>query len=198
MYRPGTDLRLDCIRVLEGCTHVCSAPCHTGPCPPCSIRLVRPCRCGSTTRKAAARGGARGETGPDAEILCGRPCNALRACGHHQCNRSCFPLASLTSLAKGKGKKKALDAMEDPEGRHECDLVCGKLPNCGNHNCEGRDHEGVCLPCLRTSFEEVCCRSLWYRRVNGFLTSPSDGLLLRAHRPRAPDSLWYEDVVRLP
>ena len=158
-----------CMKVLEGCTHVCSAPCHTGPCPPCSIRLVRPCRCGSTTREvlcsadqASARARARGEAGSDTEILCERPCNALRACGRHQCNRPCCPLASLASLAKGKGKKKALDVLEDPEGWNECDLVCGKLLNCGNHNCEERDHKGVCPPCLRSSFEEVCCRSRWY------------------------------------
>ena len=148
--------------------------------------------------QASARARARGEAGSDTEILCERPCNALRACGRHQCNRPCCPLASLASLAKGKGKKKALDALEDPEGWHECDLVCGKLLNCGNHNCEERDHKGVCPPCLRSSFEEVCCRSSWYPSKNGLFMPPSDGLPLRAHRPRAPDSLWYEDVVRLP
>ncbi|KAI1798103.1 hypothetical protein LXA43DRAFT_908743 [Ganoderma leucocontextum] len=153
-----------CMKPLEGCAHICSAPCHTGPCPPCSIRLVRPCRCGSTTREvlcsadqATARAHALGEVVPDTEILCERPCNALRACGRHQCNRVCCPLASLASLAKGKGKKKAVDALADPEGWHECDLVCGKLLNCGNHNCEERDHKGVCPPCLRSSFEEMVC-----------------------------------------
>ncbi|KAI0711295.1 hypothetical protein C8Q76DRAFT_623360 [Earliella scabrosa] len=155
-----------CMKPLEGCEHVCSAKCHTGPCPPCSIVLVRPCRCGSSTRQlrcsedqALARARARGETGPETEILCERPCGALRACGRHQCTRICCPLASLAHLAKGKGKKRggAELGLVDPEGWHECDLVCGKTLSCGNHHCEERDHRGACPPCLRSSFEEMIC-----------------------------------------
>ncbi|TBU61184.1 hypothetical protein BD310DRAFT_1037442 [Dichomitus squalens] len=154
-----------CMKPLEGCEHVCSAKCHTGHCPPCSIRIVRPCRCGSTTREvlcsedqAMARARARGESGPDSEILCERPCHILRECGRHQCNRICCPLAAvLASLAKGKGKKKPADALVDPEGWHQCDLVCGKPLSCGNHHCAERDHKGACPPCLRSSFDEMVC-----------------------------------------
>ena len=106
-----------------------------------------------------ARARARGETGPDSEILCERPCHFLRECGRHQCNRVCCPLAAvLASLAKGKGKRKAgaVDGIVDPEGWHQCDLVCGKPLSCGNHFCEERDHKGACPPCLRSSFDEVC------------------------------------------
>ena len=152
------------MKPLEGCEHVCSAKCHTGPCPPCSIRLVRPCRCGSTTHEVLcseeqtkARARARGETGAESDILCERTCPALRACGRHQCNRVCCPLASLAVGPKGKGKQRATEntALMDPEGWHECDIVCGRLLSCGNHNCEERDHKGACPPCLRSSFEEV-------------------------------------------
>ncbi|TFK89666.1 hypothetical protein K466DRAFT_486400 [Polyporus arcularius HHB13444] len=155
-----------CMKPLDGCEHVCSAKCHTGPCPPCSIMLVRPCRCGATTTQircsedqARARARARGESGPDTEILCERPCGALRACGRHQCTRLCCPMASLAGLAKGKGKKRAgADvALVDQAGVHECDLVCGKPLSCGNHYCEERDHRGACPPCLRSSFEEMVC-----------------------------------------
>ncbi|KAL1943906.1 hypothetical protein VTO73DRAFT_3724 [Trametes versicolor] len=158
-----------CMKPLDGCDHVCSVRCHTGPCPPCSIMIVRPCRCGSTTREvrcfedaARARARARGETGPNVEITCERPCGALRACGRHQCNRLCCPLASLAGLTKGKGKKRAgaggdALAFVDQEGWHECDLVCGKLLSCGNHHCEEQDHKGPCPPCLRSSFEEMIC-----------------------------------------
>ncbi|KAI9063381.1 hypothetical protein FKP32DRAFT_707113 [Trametes sanguinea] len=162
-----------CMKPLEGCEHVCSARCHAGPCPPCSIVIVRPCRCGSSTRElrcfedqARARARARGETGPDVEILCERPCGALKACGRHQCRRQCCPLASLAGLTKGqtkgKGKKRAGDdalnlSVVDQHGWHECDLVCGKLLSCGNHHCEERDHRGPCPPCLRSSFEEMVC-----------------------------------------
>ena len=73
----------------------------------------------------------------------------------------------MASLAgpKGKGKKRAggglWDAAEmDETGLHECDLICGKVLGCGNHRCEGRDHKGVCPPCLQSSFEEVSCFSV--------------------------------------
>ncbi|KAH9918761.1 uncharacterized protein BXZ73DRAFT_52831 [Epithele typhae] len=155
-----------CMKPLGGCEHVCSAKCHTGPCPPCSIRLVRPCRCGLTKSQilcsesqAQARARARGETGPESEILCERPCTAHRSCGRHQCSRICCPLASLAAANK-KGKKRAgADnlALEDPEGWHECDIICGKMLSCGNHRCEERDHKGGCPPCLRSSFEEMIC-----------------------------------------
>lgn len=93
------------------------------------------------------------------EILCDRPCAALRACGRHQCRRICCPLASLANI----GKKSRRRLVEDGGlgnfehgGLHECDLVCGKMLSCGNHKCEERDHKGICRPCMRSSFEEVC------------------------------------------
>ena len=150
------------MKPLEGCTHLCSQKCHVGPCPPCSIVIVRPCRCGSTTRDVRCHEDQRRSHGELEEILCDRPCTALRACGRHQCNRPCCPLASLAIVNKGKGKKKVTvldsDGLNDGAGWHECDLVCGKQLGCGNHNCEQRDHRGVCPPCLRSSFEEMICR----------------------------------------
>lgn len=145
-----------CMNGLEGCSHVCSSRCHTGPCPPCSIPLVRPCRCGTTTREVTCSS-IRNNDLPQ-EILCDRPCGALRACGRHQCTRLCCPLAALAvgAGAKGKGKKRAgAEAVVDEAGWHECDLVCGKLLSCGNHRCEAKDHKGPCMSCLRSSFEEV-------------------------------------------
>lgn len=150
-----------CMRPLDGCSHVCSSPCHTGPCPPCAILLVRPCRCGAITRDVKCS--AADNIG---EILCDRPCAALRACGRHRCNRLCCPLASFAIPAgKGKGKKRmAANAPEElgetENALHECDLVCGKLLACGNHRCEERDHRGACPPCLRSSFDEVCLQLL--------------------------------------
>jgi transcriptional repressor NF-X1 len=147
-----------CMRPLEDCSHVCSSVCHIGACPPCSIMLVRPCRCGATTKDVQC---SNFQSGSDTEILCDRPCAALRACGRHQCNRLCCPLASLGGPVKGKGKKRAAgtglwDGVgADETGLHECDLPCGKVLGCGNHRCEERDHRGACPPCLQSSFEEV-------------------------------------------
>ncbi|KZP23527.1 hypothetical protein FIBSPDRAFT_910249 [Athelia psychrophila] len=156
-----------CMRRLEGCDHPCAVRCHTGSCPPCSIRLVRPCRCGATTRDILCAQFQQAESalGAHDEILCERACTALRACGKHQCNRICCPLASLA--VNKKGKKRAAgngsgvwDGVEGGAGMgglHECDLPCGKMLGCGNHACEERDHRGACPPCLRSSFEEMIC-----------------------------------------
>ena len=144
-----------CMKPLAECGHVCSSKCHNGPCPPCTIMLVKPCRCGTTTKDVRC---STIYEGAHSEILCDRLCPALRICGRHQCNRVCCPLASLASVAKGKGKKRGVvdQAGLDETGLHECDLVCGKMLNCGNHRCEERDHKGSCPQCLRSGFEEVC------------------------------------------
>lgn len=136
---------------------------HIGPCPPCAIPVVIPCRCGSTTRSVPCS--QTTSSSEPLEILCDKPCTALRACGRHQCNRLCCPLASLSAAVKGKGKKRAqahsqfganLESVLGEEAHwHECDLVCGRPLGCGNHFCEERDHRGACRPCLRSSFEEV-------------------------------------------
>ena len=93
------------------------------------------------------------------EILCDRPCAALRACGRHQCRRVCCPLAALANSGKKGRRRAAEDGLvvvgEEYGGLHECDLVCGKMLSCGNHKCEERDHKGPCGRCMRTSFEEV-------------------------------------------
>ena len=149
-----------CDKPLDGCAHACASKCHTGPCPPCSVMLVRPCRCGSTTRELRCSEAQAHTDGIQDEILCDRACTALRSCGRHQCNRVCCPLASLASASRGKGKRKAAldhEAVVDEAGWHACDLVCGKMLSCGNHTCEERDHRGACPTCLRSSFEEMIC-----------------------------------------
>ncbi|KAJ4489946.1 hypothetical protein J3R30DRAFT_3278404 [Lentinula aciculospora] len=148
-----------CLKPHSDCEHLCQAKCHISVvCPPCFVKVVRPCRCGSTIRTLQC-GDSRTldkESGLflEREILCDRPCMAMRACGKHQCNRICCPLAS---LAKGKMKAVVSHPDADPIGFHQCDLVCGKMLNCGNHQCEERDHRGPCRPCLRSSFEEIIC-----------------------------------------
>ncbi|KAJ3752506.1 hypothetical protein EV360DRAFT_55073 [Lentinula raphanica] len=148
-----------CLKHLPYCEHQCQAKCHTSTtCPPCSVDIVRPCRCGSTIRtlKCGELHVLDEETGlvKEQEILCERPCMAMRACGKHQCHRVCCPLAS---VAKGKMKAVATQLDADPDGLHECDRACGKMLSCGNHRCEERDHRGPCHPCLRSSFEELIC-----------------------------------------
>ncbi|TFK20660.1 hypothetical protein FA15DRAFT_673293 [Coprinopsis marcescibilis] len=172
-----------CSKPHPNCQHLCREICHTGPCPPCTVPITRPCRCGSTTRSLPCYqayqanqkplSASNNPAGEDAlqqiqerEFLCERPCLALRACGKHECRRLCCPLASLASITGNrKSKKKATAGMNEAAatigtergGLHECDLVCGKLLSCGTHACEERDHKGPCPPCLRSSFEEMFC-----------------------------------------
>ncbi|KAG7446740.1 uncharacterized protein BT62DRAFT_948549 [Guyanagaster necrorhizus] len=147
-----------CNKLHATCEHPCKAKCHIGECPPCSEVLVRPCRCGNI-RRSTKCGDLHDKDRNEINILCTKACPALRACGRHQCNRLCCPLASLA--VKTKGKKRMITPAEDigegPGGLHECDLICGKMLTCGNHRCEERDHKGPCGPCLRSSFEELIC-----------------------------------------
>jgi hypothetical protein len=158
-----------CGKAQPNCDHPCAAKCHTGPCPPCSVSIVRPCRCGGTTRSVRCFELRTPNDSADGEILCDKPCAALRACGRHQCRRLCCPLASLSSGAGKKGKRRGgggadvgMGVGEEQGGLHECDLICGKPLGCGNHTCEERDHKGVCPQCLRSSFEEVIMKLLPY------------------------------------
>ena len=155
-----------CSKPNPACSHPCKAKCHNGPCPPCSVAILRPCRCGSMTKSLACYEAYKTSdiiiiksSIEENEILCDKPCAALRACGRHQCRRICCPLAALANSGK-KGRRRVVDdglvgVGEEHGGLHECDLVCGKMLSCGNHKCEERDHKGACRPCMRTSFEEV-------------------------------------------
>ena len=156
------------------CGHPCRAQCHTGPCPPCSVELTRPCRCGVSTKSIHCHELFKEDTIEEVEILCNRPCMALRACGRHECRRPCCPLASLASIGGKKGKKRAVEEPisgigEERGGWHECDLVCRKMLSCGNHRCEERDHKGACPPCLRSSFEEVLSYFLLFLGLSSFV-----------------------------
>lgn len=154
-----------CDKLQPSCGHPCTTTCHTGPCPPCSVSIIRPCRCGATSKSIRCselplpkNDGEAGSTEVE-DILCNKPCMAFRACGKHQCQRLCCPLASLASAAGKKGKKRTtvteVGVGEERGGLHECDLICGRMLSCNNHTCEERDHKGACPPCLRSSFEEV-------------------------------------------
>ena len=89
-----------CEKIHTLCGHECSAKCHLGSCPSCSVPMARPCRRGLTTGEIKCADFITGEG--EKELLCDRPCTVLRACGKHECRRVCCPLAS---LAFGKGKK---------------------------------------------------------------------------------------------
>lgn len=113
------------------------------------------------------------------EILtCDKPCRAMRSCGRHECMRKCCPLSYQEALKnRSKKRKKRFNAfedemgMEDPEGWHECDIVCGRKLSCGVHFCERKDHKGVCGNCLNASFEEYVTFQLSFFSATKFWSS---------------------------
>lgn len=40
---------------------------------------------------------------------------------------------------------------------HECPMKCTYTLSCGKHKCESTCHKGRCLPCYRSSFDELYC-----------------------------------------
>ena len=75
------------VRIPTRCSHPCQAKCDTGPCPPCTIEITRPCRCGGTTRSLPCHqihnSGPSDHPAEESEVFCDRPCTVIRACGRH-------------------------------------------------------------------------------------------------------------------
>lgn len=40
---------------------------------------------------------------------------------------------------------------------HECPIKCTYTLSCGKHKCDSTCHKGRCLPCYRSSFDELYC-----------------------------------------
>lgn len=179
---PITTCENPCRKLLSACGHACQKLCHTGPCSgPCKELITTVCRCGKDSiirpccevellRETAIEAAASEldsvydpvSIGEEAvEFRCERICRVLRHCGKHTCNRTCCPLAFLEGVIKtGKNKKtqsRHQAEEEDPQGLHQCNLICNRTLNCGLHSCQLRDHKGPCPTCLQANFDEVAC-----------------------------------------
>lgn len=175
-------LRTSCTSPLPTCTspcskplpcgHFCQATCHWDPCPPCTEQVERTCRCGATKHKSPCGNAVLAQQYPtdvdtpaSEDVLCDKPCQALRSCGRHQCGRICCPLASLASLQRAAASKSSkrrdplpgAELVELENDLHACDLPCGRVLGCGNHRCTRRDHRGACGVCPRGVFDELVC-----------------------------------------
>lgn len=132
-----------CGRMLP-CGHRCPLICHTGPCPPCGVRVSAACACGRQQRTVAC-----------AERVwhCTQPCGALLDCGQHRCALICHDRARTPcgpcELAGPRrcfcGKTSHALACTDPTP--SCGDVCERLLPCGVHKCVRRCHEGPCGAC---------------------------------------------------
>ncbi|KAH8917672.1 hypothetical protein BT69DRAFT_642465 [Atractiella rhizophila] len=163
----------ECGRRLE-CGHACRRKCHDGEClgegEECTEQLAIVCRCGDLKLSRTCAEARRILTkrtsfavSDEGNLLCEKVCKSLKSCGRHPCNRKCCPLSFQEhERARKKGKWRAIasardEALEDPQGWHKCDLICGKKLACGRHFCEDTDHKGPCGRCLNARFEELVC-----------------------------------------
>ncbi|RCI06222.1 FKBP12-associated protein, partial [Rhizopus stolonifer] len=165
---------------LLGCgKHRCQQECHAGICPPCDIQEVQSCYCGRHERTARCGSGKqiqmRGHIG---HYSCAEKCDAMFACGQHQCEKSCHPCTANAqpcpadptfiktcpcgahTIAELVGER---TSCTDPIPT--CESTCNKVSACG-HPCSEKCHVGDCPPCQvkvqvacrcqSTSFEETC------------------------------------------
>ena len=87
-----------CDKVRSGCGHACCAICHEGACGECQEMVTLVCRCGNEKSTIRCHDF---QTQGEAELLCEKPCKALRNCGRHECGRkvSCCRYCLLSVLA---------------------------------------------------------------------------------------------------
>lgn len=108
--------------------HICMSKCHAGQCPPCNKQTYVKCRCGNMDQKIKCT-----QLLSD-DARCKKRCTKKRSCGRHKCNLEC-----------------CIDI------DHICPMPCSFNLSCGKHKCDQNCHKGRCLPCYRSSFEELYC-----------------------------------------
>lgn len=145
------------------CPHPCELTCHAGPCPPCAhMGPTQVCFCGKheVTKRCS-------ETNYDTGWSCGEICEELLPCGEHFCPRPCHEglcgACEVRVPARcycGQEEKDIVcsdreDEMEshcthastDSEsiveswtGSFNCQKICGRAFDCGQHHCEKQCH----------------------------------------------------------
>lgn len=134
------------------CGHFCLMLCHPGPCPPCPKTINVSCYCGSAapqSKRCSAR-----------EWSCRQKCNRLLGCKQHRCVQACHPgecaacpRQSLQSCQCGT------ETAQRPCSSTvwQCNKVCGRKLECGQHLCEVICHSGPCGQCPRTGERSCPC-----------------------------------------
>ncbi|CAG9761630.1 unnamed protein product [Ceutorhynchus assimilis] len=143
--------------LLPKCGHKCLLLCHPGPCPPCPVTVSASCFCGTqppTTRRCHNRGWS-----------CGNPCGKILSCDKHTCSdpchsRECKPCAKKSVQKCMCGSQQKLRDCATPIW--QCEKVCSKLLDCGNHKCQEVCHAGVCDSCPLTRPRSCPCTKTVY------------------------------------
>ncbi|KAL5476707.1 FAP1 [Sanghuangporus weigelae] len=172
-----------CMKRLEGCDHACSVPCHTGPCPPCGISLIIPCR-------SVLAGGAKGKgKKPQSQLNqdldyalgdeahwheCDLVCGKMLGCGNHRCEErdhrgACPPClrSSFEEMVCYCGHT----VIEPPipcGTRMSCPYPCSRPPPpCGHPRTQHTCHEDPtpCPPCPFLTEKTCACGKNQVRNV---------------------------------
>lgn len=151
-------------RVLpKKCPHPCELLCHAGPCPPCThLGPVQSCFCGkqSISRRCV-------DTNYDTGWSCGEICGDFMSCGEHTCQQPCHEglcgacevridcrcycgKIERPTVCSERGEEKpsrrvrldedGSEVVEDWTGMFECESLCQRSFDCGEHTCTKRCH----------------------------------------------------------
>ncbi|KAG9092665.1 FKBP12-associated protein [Ceratobasidium sp. UAMH 11750] len=156
-----------CARVRKECEHACPMACHPGPCPPCLVSVSKSCWCGAKTlvsRCSVLNKGTATNAGVGPVLSCGQPCGRLLGCEKHTCELECHPgpcsPCAIVDTAKcycGKQQKEmacgtgvfkdcAVEGEESWTGRWQCDRICERPFDCGQHMCQKPCHAPSTTP----------------------------------------------------
>ncbi|KAI5997081.1 hypothetical protein EDD15DRAFT_392135 [Pisolithus albus] len=128
------------------CGHSCTATCHWGACPPCTMDVLKPCRCGSIKREVKCSAvEIYQQTLVPASLCeyCSRGATALR-------REQYFSHVSSVSFLDRKlcvCEKKMVDNVQCSQERVNCGNICRRLFSCGFHECRRTCHADECGPC---------------------------------------------------
>ncbi|KAF8309054.1 hypothetical protein DL93DRAFT_2063347 [Clavulina sp. PMI_390] len=140
---------LPCNKRLSCGNHYCAEPDHRGPCPPCLQSSFEEfiCNCGRTVIEPPVPCGT--------QMNCPYPCaRPDPACGHqkspHSCHETgeCPPCPFLTTKTCACGKSSVTNVRCSQE-KVSCGKPCGKLMDCGYHQCDKLCHPGDCGSCAQ-------------------------------------------------
>lgn len=154
--------------------HSCDQVCHSGPCPPCQLRVQQVCFCGVVHRDVSC-GTDKEHFDGSGHFSCQKPCGKMLDCQNHRCQLVCHPGACsscplsprlVRTCPCGQTALSKLLELGYPERRScldpipSCGKTCGKPMPCGStdiiHMCEKLCHEGACGPCSLNS--TIRCR----------------------------------------
>lgn len=152
-----------CGRELACGRHVCTRPCHAGPCAPCDVELHdAPCHCGRHTRTMRCGARSADAYGLASAWACDEPCAQPLACGHHVCSKTCHVRTGVAPCPRDPQRVRTCPCGRMPvTGRADCrepiptcGAACRHVLPCG-HKCSSACHEGPCPPCTE-QVAQVC------------------------------------------